>query len=128
MTTRYASGLHVDATDRCPLVEYTVRWRNQEFKILNTDPSLQLFCTQRSRVFIADAVLYNVYDVKKTRNVYNEILPYAGPNHDFFGQTVNISWMFPDGHLQYTNIALQLTTGRVLNLSIADKIHPQLLG
>ena len=86
-------------------LEYHTTFNHRPYRIVSTrqttlEPNLGLFQKPRGmrdpfkNPRIVSATMCQKFDNEET-DVLNRVFQYAGPNHDFFGQTLKTRWLFP---------------------------------
>lgn len=86
-------------------LEYHTTFNHRPYRIVSTrqttlEPNLGLFQKPRGmndpfkNPRIVSATICQKFDNEET-DVLNRVFQYAGPNHDFFGQTLKTRWLFP---------------------------------
>lgn len=86
-------------------LEYRTTFNNRSYRIVSTtqttlEPSLGLFQKPRGmndpfkNPRIVSATMCQQFDNGET-DVLDRVFQFAGPNHDFFGQTLKTRWLFP---------------------------------
>lgn len=86
-------------------LEYHTTFNNRSYRIVSTtqttlEPSLGLFQKPRGmndpfkNPRIVSATMCQKFDNGET-DVLDHVFQFAGPNHDFFGQSLKTRWLFP---------------------------------
>ena len=123
VTSVYAAGNVPPCTDN-QYLEYRVTHKGKSFRVLSfnndqRDPCVSMFHkkmvnpTRKGRI-ISAMLRDPVSEISE--DVYERVMKFAGPNHDFFGTTPIMKWLFmnDDVHDIDADLVLRLSNGRVL--------------
>jgi hypothetical protein len=115
-------------------IEYRVMYDRKKYRVVSKcdnfkEPALSLFHKPTSSMNdpirnprIISATLCHKYDNVES-DVFNRVLKFAGPNHDFFGQVLKTRWMFANDDLMDEEHTLHILYSNGISTQFSPDEH-----
>lgn len=103
VTLNYFNGISFTTNVEFPKyrIEYRFKWRNEKYRYISDNTTTNTFININNLLkqnYFSKKIIHSLLtykDIDDRTDVLKKIKKYAGPNHDFFGNSYKPSWLFP---------------------------------